>query len=59
MDAMFLARYRDKLFSFLIECFLVHESSIAAFAGSFFKIYDSKGNVHQDISLFNLDIVMC
>ena len=59
MDTIFLASYRDKLFPFLIVCFLVHESSIAAFNGTFVKIYDSKGNVPQDISLFDLDIVMC
>ena len=59
MDAVFLGRYKDKLFLFLIKSFFVQESLIAGFAGPFFKIYDSKGNVHQDISLFDLDIVMC
>ena len=42
MDAIFLVRYRDRLFPFLVECFIMNESSIAAFAGPFITIYDSK-----------------
>lgn len=58
MDAIFLVRYRDRLFPFLVECFIMNESSIAAFAGPFFKIYDSEGNVYQGICLHNLEVLI-
>lgn len=42
IDAIFLARYRDRLFPSLVKCFIMNQSSIAAFAGPFITIYDSK-----------------
>ena len=32
------------------------ESSIAAFAGCFFKIYDGNGNILETISLLDLSV---
>ena len=32
-----------------IECFVIYQSSIAFFAGSFYKIYDFDGNIKHDI----------
>ena len=35
LDPVFLSRYRNKLFPYLIECYMIHEPSIACFAGGF------------------------
>ena len=51
LDPVFLVCYRERLFPW-IECFLMHEPSIACFAGPFFKIYDADGNVYQDFCLW-------
>ena len=32
------------------------ESSIAAFAGPFFKIYDGNGNIKQDVSFVDISV---
>ena len=55
LNPVFLVCYRERLFPFLIECFLMHEPSIACFAGSFFRIYDADGKVYQDFCLRDLD----
>lgn len=58
LDAIYLVQYRERLFPFLIKCYLMNESSIAAFTGPYFKTYDSDGNVYQDICLHDLDVLM-
>ena len=55
---MYLARYRDILFPFIVECFLVHKPLIAAFGGKFFKVYNSKGAVLSYVSLLDCSIKM-
>ena len=56
LDPVFLSRYRNKLFPYLIECYMMHEPSIACFAGVFYKIYADDGNVYRDIRLYDLDV---
>lgn len=55
MDPIFIDRCRDKLFTFLCECFVINEPSLACFFWTFSKIYDSEGNTQQDVSLPDLD----
>ena len=40
-----MGRYRERLFPFLLM-------------DPFFSIYDTKGNIHQNISLSDLDVVI-
>lgn len=42
MDPIFMMCYRDKLFHFLCESYVMFEPSIAYFSGPFFRIYDSE-----------------
>ena len=58
MNAKHLVEYRDNLFPFLIACSVREESSIACFAGHFFKVCDSEGNTHHDISLHDFDVML-
>ena len=49
--------YRDTLFPLLTECFVIKETSITTFAGSFYKVYDDDdGNILKTISLINLSV---
>ena len=57
-DPVFLACYRDRLSPFLIECFIIKESSIVAFAGRFFTIYDDDGNIPKNVSVIDLSLIV-
>lgn len=50
--------YRDTLFPFLTECFVIEETFIAIFAASFYKVYDDDddGNILKTISLIDLSV---
>ena len=54
--------YRDTLFPFLTECFVIKETFIATFAASFYKVYDDDddddddGNILKTISLIDLSV---
>ena len=50
--------YRDTLFPFLTECFVIKETFIATFAASFCKVYDDDddGNILKTISLIDLSV---
>lgn len=48
--------YRDTLFPLLTECFVIKETSITTFAGSFYKVYDDDGNILKTVSLINLSV---
>ena len=56
MDPVLMFRYRDKLFPFLCECYMINEPSIACFSEPFLRIYDSEGNIH--VSLRGLYILL-
>lgn len=58
MNPVFVACYRDRMFPFLTECFVFHESSIGAFAGHFLKFYDFQRNKLHDVSLADLDVLL-
>ena len=58
MNANYVREYRDNLFPFLIMCYVKKESSIACFAGDFFKMYDSGGNIQSDVYLLDFDVML-
>lgn len=58
MDPIFMMCYRDKLFHFLCESYVMFEPSIAYFSGPFFRIYDSEWNIHQNVSLLDFDVLL-
>ena len=58
MNDEYMCEYRDNLFPFLITCYVKKELSIACFAGHFFKMYDSEGNIQHDISLLDFDVML-
>ena len=55
-DPTFLANYRDRIFPFLIECFVMKECSIATFPRPMLKIYDVDGNILKTVSFLDLSV---
>ena len=58
LNVEFLLRFLDKLFTLLVECFIMKEVSIAVFSGQFFNIYDARGDkVIDDCQFISLSVL--
>ena len=54
--AAFFIYYSNRLYPLLLECYILKETFVAAFAGPFYKIYDINGEFFGKVSFIDLPV---